>query len=80
MSEFREFWEIEYTTGDIYRGELRGDQRHGTGMFKYFKSGETVLGTWSDNHLIVGSKKHPLEEEVGALVALSVTKYEARKK
>ena len=25
MSEFREFWEIEYTTGDIYRGELRGD-------------------------------------------------------
>lgn len=46
MSEFREFWEIEYTTGDIYRGELRGDQRHGTGLFKYQRSGETVLGTW----------------------------------
>ena len=46
MSEFRDFWEIEYTSGDIYRGELRGDQRHGTGLFKYQRSGETVLGTW----------------------------------
>ena len=46
MSEFRDFWEIEYTSGDIYRGELRGNQRHGTGLFKYQGSGETVLGTW----------------------------------
>ena len=46
MSEFKDFWEIEYTSGDIYRGELRGNQRHGIGLFKYQGSGETVLGTW----------------------------------
>lgn len=42
----KEYFIIEYFTGDIYKGELLGENRHGFGMFKYKKTGEKVLGIW----------------------------------
>lgn len=47
--EGREYFEIEYLSGDIYRGELQGENRHGFGMFVYKKDGEKVIGIWKKN-------------------------------
>ena len=33
--EGREYFEIEYLSGDMYKGELQGEKRHGFGMFTY---------------------------------------------
>lgn len=48
----REYLEIEYFSGDIYRGELQGDQRHGFGMFVYKETAEKVIGIWKKNFLV----------------------------
>ena len=78
--EGREYLEIEYMTGDIYRGELQGQSRHGFGMFIYKQTGNRVIGIWK-NHFMVdkNGEKHPLES-CGELIPLSVTKYEGRAK
>ena len=75
-----EFWEIEYFSGDVYKGELRGQSRHGIGMFTYTKTGETVRGMWKNNYMKQGGKKHPMEEVTGELVPLAVMRYEGGQK
>ena len=55
----KEYFVIEYFSGDIYKGELLDENRHGFGMFTYKKTGEEVLGIWQKNYLIRDGKKHP---------------------
>ena len=75
----KEYFIIEYFTGDIYKGELLGENRHGFGMFTYKKSGDKVIGIWQKNYLIKDGRKHPLIDITGELVPLAVTKYEGRR-
>ena len=76
----KEYFDIEYLSGDLYRGELLGENRHGFGMIHYKAStGEKVLGIWRNNYLLKGELRHPLES-AGELIPLSVTKYEGRTK
>ena len=75
----REYFEIEYLSGDIYRGELQGDKRHGFGMFTYKLTGEKVLGIWKSHFMMKDSERHPYES-LGELIPLAVSKYEGRAK
>ena len=75
----REYLEIEYMSGDIYRGELQGQSRHGFGMFIYKQTGDRVIGIWKNHFMMKEDVKHPLES-CGELVPLSVSKYEGRAK
>ena len=76
----KEYFDIEYLNGDMYRGELLGENRHGFGMIQYKSTtNEKVLGMWRDNHLWKNGIRHPIEE-AGELIPLSVTKYEGRTK
>ena len=77
--EGREYFEIEYLGGDVYRGELQGEFRHGFGMFTYKETGTKVLGIWKNHYLIKDGERHPLES-LGELVPLAVSKYEGRAK
>lgn len=77
--EGREYLEIEYLSGDVYRGELQGQYRHGFGMFIYKKTGKRVIGIWKNNFMIQNGEKHPLDS-CGELIPLSVAKYEGRAK
>ena len=47
----REYFEIEYFSGDIYRGELQGEFRHGFGMFTYKETGRKVIGIWKKHFM-----------------------------
>ena len=79
----REYFEIEYLSGDIYKGELQGEFRHGFGMFTYKQTGEKVIGLWKQNFMVPqeDGRKHPVEALCsGELVPLSVMKYEGRAK
>ena len=75
----REYLEIEYMSGDIYRGELRGKNRHGFGMIIYKETGERVIGIWKNDIMIKDGVEHPLKK-YGELIPLSVAKYEGRAK
>ena len=76
----REYFEIEYLSGDVYKGELRGEFRHGFGMFTYKETGEKVIGLWKSNFMTAqDGTRHPLEAW-GELIPLSVMKYEGRAK
>ena len=75
----KEYFTIEYFSGDIYKGELLGENRHGFGMFTYKKTQEKVLGMWQKNYCIKDGRKHPQLEITGELVPLAVTKYEGRR-
>jgi len=66
-------------SGDIYKGELQGENRHGFGMFTYKETGEKVIGIWKKNWLMRDEVRHPLES-LGELIPLSVMKYEGRVK
>lgn len=76
----REYLEIEYMSGDMYKGELQGENRHGLGMFTYKRTGEKVMGNWKNNFLLKKNRRHPEESLTGELVPLSITKYEGRSK
>ena len=75
----REYFEIEYLSGDIYKGELRGEFRHGFGMWTYKETGRKVIGIWKNNFMFEGDTRHPLEH-LGELIPLSISKYEGRAK
>lgn len=75
----REYFEIEYLSGDIYKGELQGEFRHGFGMFTYKQTGRKVIGIWKNNFMKEKDECHPLES-IGELIPLSVMKYEGRAK
>lgn len=75
----KEYLEIEYLSGDIYKGELQGEFRHGFGMFTYKHSGEKVIGIWKKNFLKKDGEQHP-RKSIGELIPLSVMKYEGRAK
>ena len=77
--EGREYFEIEYLSGDLYKGELQGEKRHGFGMFTYKQTGEKVIGIFKNHFMWKDNVKHPLAE-IGELVPLSVMKYEGRAK
>ena len=58
--EGREYLEIEYLSGDIYKGELQGEYRHGFGMFQYKETGRKVIGIWKNNFMEKDGERHPL--------------------
>ena len=78
--EGREYYEIEYMSGDLYKGELQGEKRHGFGMFTYKQTGEKVIGIWKNHYFWKDKVKHPNRDIVGELIPLSVMKYEGRAK
>ena len=47
----REYLEIEYLDGNIYRGELRGKRRHGFGMIIYKETGDRIIGIWKNDFM-----------------------------
>lgn len=78
VDKLKEVLVIEYLSGDRYVGELQGGHRHGIGMFVYKITGEKVIGRWLDNFLTLDGTRHPMENVVGMLVPLGVSKYEGR--
>ena len=75
----REYLEIEYLDGNIYRGELRGKRRHGFGMIIYKETSDRVIGIWKNDFMWKDGVQHPLAK-YGELIPLSVAKYEGRAK
>ena len=75
----KDYMEIKYFSGDMYTGELLGQNRHGFGMFTYEKTNEKVLGMWRNNYLVKEGKKHPLPELTGELIPLWVTSHNSKR-
>ena len=78
FEQLRDVYDIEYTNGDTYRGELAGEKRHGIGMYTYASNKESVIGEFKDDFFVSGDIKHPNYENMEVLIPLSLMKYDNR--
>lgn len=69
-------YDIDYLCGAHYRGELKGQYRHGVGAIKYSETEEPIIGFWKNDKMIQGVIEHPTR----LLEAIAVTQYEGRKR
>jgi hypothetical protein len=78
FEQLKDVYDIEYTNGDQYRGELAGEKRHGIGMFTYGHSKESVIGEFKDDFMQQGEVRHPNYQNMDVLVPLSLMKFDNR--
>ena len=45
-------YDIDYLCGAKYRGELRGQYRHGVGAIKYSEQEEPIIGFWKNDFMM----------------------------
>lgn len=71
-------YDIEFLCGAHYRGELKGQYRHGVGAISYlgYNKGQYLIGYWKNDNMIYDGVEHPTR----ALEAISVALYEGLKR
>ena len=69
-------YDIDYLCGARYRGELKGQYRHGVGAITYSEDDEPIIGFWKHDKMVHGGIEHPTK----SLEAIAVTQYEGRKR
>lgn len=69
-------YDIDYLCGAKYRGELKGQYRHGVGALLYEEHAEPLIGFWKNDIMILDSIEHPTK----ILEPIAITKYKGRKR
>jgi hypothetical protein len=78
FEQLKDVYDIEYTNGDTYRGELAGEKRNGIGMYTYAHNKESFIGEFKDDFMQQDNVRHPNYENMEVLVPLSLMKFDNR--